>query len=97
LLGMEQFDSFINRLKILIKNVNKASHESLILTKINTTTVEVRQAYQTKMFLTNLIFKSSITTISFMALFMINRFENFKYFKQLKHALEMQMTLSSVT
>lgn len=66
------------------------------MTRMNTTTVEVRQFYQTKMFLTNLIFKFSSASISFMALFMVNRFENFKYFRQLRHVLEVQMSLSRV-
>lgn len=95
-LALEFYEALLIRLDAVIRHCNESNHESLIATRLNTTTIEIRQAYQTKMFLTNLIFKSSVSSIGFMALFMINRFENFKYFKQLRHVLEIQQSLSSV-
>lgn len=95
-LGMEFFESFVKQLQGLAYHERESNRESLIVTRINASTVEVRQAYQTKMFLTNLIFKASVSSIGFMALFMLNRFENLKYFKQLRHVLEEQKSLSSV-
>jgi hypothetical protein len=96
-IGMEFFEGYVKQLQALVYHEREANRESLIVTRINTSTVEVRQAYQTKMFLTNLIFKASVSRIGFMALFMLNRFENFKYFKQLRHVLEEQKSLSSVS
>lgn len=66
------------------------------MTRINSSTIEIRQAYQTKMFITDKIFKSLNQQISFMGLLMVNRFENFKYFRQLKYVLEDQKSLSRV-
>jgi hypothetical protein len=92
-IGMEFFEGYVKQLQALVYHEREANRESLIVTRINTSTVEVRQAYQTKMFLTNLIFKASVSRIGFMALFMLNRFENFNILSNLDMFLKSKSRL----